>query len=279
MLKQIKIAHEAPKSIFRKVQECTDYDYALVHLFEEDPEYLQMFQTALIKGREVILDNSIFELGEAFDMGKFAEWINILKPTYYIVPDSLEDTDGTMSNMEKWIREYEPYVPRSCKKMGVVQGKSYPDLQFCYEYMTKSAKVDKVAISFDYSYYEESVPHPNKLISWALGRVKLLGDFRKSGVLCEKVRHHLLGCGTPGEGLFYSSGDFDFIDSVDTSNPVLHGCLGIEYNGPLGLTEKNSTKLFTIMNEEINLERWRSVLYNIREFRKLWGGKYGVWRS
>ena len=54
----IKIAHEAPKSIFSRVQDFTDYDYALVHLFEEDEEYLKQFQQAALKGREIILDNS-----------------------------------------------------------------------------------------------------------------------------------------------------------------------------------------------------------------------------
>ena len=39
----IKIAHESPKSIFTDVQQVTDYDYALVHLFEEDEEYLEQF--------------------------------------------------------------------------------------------------------------------------------------------------------------------------------------------------------------------------------------------
>ena len=62
----IKIAHEAPKSIFNEMQKFTDYDYALVHLLEEDEEYLKLFEEAILKGREVILDNSIFELEEAF---------------------------------------------------------------------------------------------------------------------------------------------------------------------------------------------------------------------
>ena len=56
----IKIAHESPKSIFEEVQKFTDYDYALVHLFEEDEEYLNQFRQASLKGREIILDNSIF---------------------------------------------------------------------------------------------------------------------------------------------------------------------------------------------------------------------------
>ena len=87
----IKIAHESPKSIFSEVQRFTDYDYALVHLFEEDKEYLKLFQDALKNGREVILDNSIFELEEAFDAEKFKYWVDDLRPSWYIVPDVLED--------------------------------------------------------------------------------------------------------------------------------------------------------------------------------------------
>ena len=60
----IKIAHESPKGVFDEVQKLTDYDYALVHLFEEDEEYLNQFKRARDKGREIILDNSIFELEE-----------------------------------------------------------------------------------------------------------------------------------------------------------------------------------------------------------------------
>ena len=62
----IKIAHESPKSIFNQVQNVTDYDYALVHLFEEDPEYLQQFKEAKEKGREIILDNSFIIFRQCF---------------------------------------------------------------------------------------------------------------------------------------------------------------------------------------------------------------------
>src|SRR6056300_814671 len=98
----IKIAHESPKSIFEDVQKFTDYDYALVHLFEEDEEYLQQFKKAILKGREVILDNSIFELEEAFDAAKFDKWVNEIRPTWYIVPDGLEDGYETIAKMEDW---------------------------------------------------------------------------------------------------------------------------------------------------------------------------------
>ena len=102
----VKIAHEAPISIFDRVQQLTEYDYALVHLFEENEQYYNQFETALEINREVILDNSIFELGTAFDSDKFAYWIEKLKPTYYIIPDVLEDCDGTISNFERWNFKY-----------------------------------------------------------------------------------------------------------------------------------------------------------------------------
>ena len=125
----IKIAHESPKSIFSDVQKYTDYDYALVHLFEEDKEYLNQFKEAVSKGREVILDNSIFELEEAFDADKFAHWINELRPTWYIVPDVLEDAKKTMSQMASWNMHYSDVV--FGKKIGVVQGKTYKQIVAC----------------------------------------------------------------------------------------------------------------------------------------------------
>ena len=85
----IKIAHESPKAIFDDVKRFTDYDYALVHLLEENPRYRDTFERAIKKGREVILDNSIFELEEAFEAERFAQWVNRLKASWYIIQSYL----------------------------------------------------------------------------------------------------------------------------------------------------------------------------------------------
>ena len=257
----IKIAHESPKSIFSTVQKYTDYDYALVHLFEEDPEYLQQFKEAVSKGREVILDNSIFELEEAFDADKFAKWVEELRPTWYIIPDALEDVTKTCTQAEMW-RINHSNVPG--KSIGVIQGKTYEEIVQCYEFMDKDMDVDMIAISFDYSYYTKSVPHPNKYVSWMLGRVKLLGDLLRDGVINKDKPHHLLGCGLPQEFSFYKHADYDFIYSLDTSNPVVHGIKGITY-GSDGLWSKESQKLFEMINQEV--EDTNMILNNIQKFR------------
>ena len=269
----IKIAHESPKSIFEEVQKFTDYDYALVHLFEEDPEYLAQFQKAILKGREVILDNSIFELEEAFDANKFDKWVKEIRPAWYIVPDALEDVDRTIMQMEDWNNKGLGY--QGSGKIGVIQGKTYDEIVDCYNYMNKEADVDMIAISFDYSYYTQSVPHPNKYVSWMLGRVKLLGDLLKDGVINKDKPHHLLGCGLPQEFQFYKHADYDWLYSLDTSNPVVHGIKGIEYKSG-GLWSKESQKLFELINEEVSPDILSSIRTNIQKFRWYANGNEGL---
>jgi len=49
-----------------------------------------------------------------------------------------------------------------------------------------------------------------------LGRVKLLGDLLRDGVINKDKPHHLLGCGLPQEFSFYKHSDYDWIYSLDT---------------------------------------------------------------
>ena len=265
----IKIAHEAPIDIFNEVQSRTDYDYALVHLLEESFRYRDIFEGAVKRGREVILDNSIFELEEAFEADRFAMWVERLKPTWYIVPDALENAEKTMQQAADWFKKYKD-VPG--KSIGVVQGKTYEEIRDCYRAMDEIAKVDMIAISFDYSYYTRSVPHPNKYVSWMLGRVKLLGDLVKDGIINKNKPHHLLGCGLPQEFSFYRHADYNFIYSLDTSNPVVHGIKQIEYQ-PEGLWSKESQKLHELIDYPLEKLDLNLILDNIDKFRGFVSGK------
>lgn len=269
----IKIAHEAPIDIFEEVQRFTDYDYALVHLLEQNPRYRDTFEKAIKKGREVILDNSIFELEEAFEADRFNQWINRLKPSWYIVPDALEDAYKTIDQMEDWNNKGLGY--NASGKIGVVQGKTYDEIVDCYNYMNKEADVDMIAISFDYSYYTVSVPHPNKYVSWMLGRVKLLGDLLRDGVINKDKPHHLLGCGLPQEFSFYKHADYKWIYSLDTSNPVVHALKNIPYTDT-GLWSKESQKLHELIDTDIDTIDIDLVRYNIQKFRWFTNGQTPV---
>lgn len=260
-----KIAHEAPLSIFNNVQEVTDYDYALVHLFEESEEYWDKFVRAKNLNREIILDNSIFELGEAFSADKFVPWVEKLMPTWYIIPDALEDAERTVKNVKDW-----QHIAGS-KAIGVVQGKSYEEVKWCYQEI--EPHVDKVAISFDYSFFINDDLNgflPTKYHHFMYGRDAMIHRLSHEGVINESKPHHLLGCGLPQE--FDSYTDFNWIDSIDTSNPVVAGIKGIRYNSKHGLDDKPSQKLYTMLHEHVDRDTLQMILYNIECFRAIVNG-------
>lgn len=261
----MKISHESPLALLETSRQYNDYDYALVHLFEEIPEYYKFFKDSIEQGRHVILDNSIFELGKAFDPKQFLFWIDQLKPTEYIIPDVLEDALGTMDNALDWKENYWGMTPKNSKSIGVVQGKTYEDLVNCYQYLDNVINVDKLAISFDYSYYLEVCPHPNKWMGYVNGRVQTLTRLLNDGIINKDKPHHLLGCALPIEFLFYREG-FDWIDTIDTSSPVVHGLRGIVYE-PGGLVSKQSVKLVDLIRAVPTPEQMSAIMWNIPCFR------------
>lgn len=261
----MKISHESPLSLMPQSRKYNDYDYALVHLFEEIPEYYEFFVESVNQGRHVLLDNSIFELGTAFDAGKYFEWIDKLKPTEYIIPDVLEDTLGTMDNALDWKENYWGKTPKNSKCIGVVQGKSYEDLVNCYQYLDKVINVDKIAISFDYSYYLEVCPHPNKWMGYTLGRVQTLTRMLNDGIINKDKPHHLLGCALPLEFFFYREG-FDWIDTIDTSSPIVHGLLDIVYE-PGSIVNKQSIKLVDLIHTTPTHEQIDKINWNLSVFK------------
>lgn len=259
----MKIAHEAPLSIFDRVQAVTDYDYALVHLFEENEKYFDKFVKARNKGREIILDNSIFELGTAFDGDSFAEWVERLAPDWYIIPDVLDNGPATVDSFNRFLNAYDDLPGQA---IAVAQGSSYAELVDCYRALAYDHRVGKVALSFNHPFYQD-FPGETKYHRMMNGRQQTLIRMFNEGVINTDKPHHLLGCGIPREFSMYNELDWWWIDSLDTSNPVVHGLLGIRYNSN-GLDDKESVKLFTLIDEDV-LDRWDDIIYNIQAFRKL----------
>lgn len=265
----IRRFHEAPKEIFKQVQDRTSGDYCLANLYQEDLEYREQFKQAVKEGREVILDNAVFELEKPFNPEEFKKLILDLKPTWYIIPDELENTQKTLENAQNWVEDLKK-DPLPGKTIGVVQGKTYEEIEHCYKTLDQEIGVNMIAISFDYSYYRHALPHSNHLISWSLGRVQLIGELFAKGVINKDKKHHLLGCALPVEFKFYS--DHDWIYSVDTSNPVVAGLKGQVYEKNWGLYRKDSQKLFTLINERVRPRQWSDIKHNIKEFRDICNG-------
>jgi hypothetical protein len=278
------ISHETPISLLDTSRGYNDYDYALVHLLPEHPEYLKFYKESVEMGRHVLLDNSIFELGEAYDSKEFAYWIKEICPTEYIIPDVLESSENTIESFKKFTSEYKGLPGMT---IGVVQGKTYKEIVDCYNFM--STRVNKIAISFDYSFYLNEWPtieafenelgklpewvksfEFNKWVRYSLGRIALLNRLDvKDNYLHPSKGHHLLGCATPWEFKFYSKGRVSTaIKTIDTSNPIVAAILHKRYNPVYGLHEKWSVKLIDYIGANITREQLELAFYNTSLFRK-----------
>lgn len=264
------VSHESPIEILDQSRLYNDYDYALVHLFENHPEYYKFFERSLAHGREVLL-NSIFELGKAFDPKKFSDYIKKLKPTYYVVPDVLEDCDATCSSFSKFNLNYNSNNELPGLQIGVIQGKTYEELVRCYDFM--SQKADYIAISFDYSWYQtiglstSTNPKTSKLQKYANGRLRLIDQLIRDGIWNYDKPHHLLGCSLAYEFSYYRG--MKSIRSLDTSNPVVAGLHNDRYLKGIGLTDKRSVMLADLVDSEVNQDQLEDILYNVKEFKNL----------
>lgn len=263
----IKRAHECPLEIFDYVQQNSEIDYFLVHLFETDEEYFNKAVEAVNKGREVILDNSLFELREQFNLERYIYWIKRLKPTYFIVLDAWKDSEKTIKLFNDFIKKY-PKGSLPSKMIGVAQGNNFEDVAKCYKAIEPYC--DKVAFNFDFSSYcnFNGVDIPNRL-AMSLGRFRILNELYNAKIINTNKPHHLLGVGTFVECSWYDR-NWKWIDSIDTCNPIgeaLNYNLYKDINH--GLFTKNPTKMCDIMHIKLNEEQIKGCIHNIEIAKKI----------
>lgn len=267
----MKVSHESPISILPLSQTYNDFDYALVHLFETHPSYKQYFKSAIdVYDREVLLDNSIFELGKSFDSDKYLEAAKWLKPNMFIVPDVLENAQETMQSFDQWSSQgLIAQVKDVCntRSIGAVQGKNWHELLLCYRYMADNA--DMIAISFDFSYYHITGEGWTPLQRYCSGRQRFISQLIECGAWNWDKPHHLLGCSLAKEFRYYVDNDIHNIVSCDTSNPIVAAIHNLKYDADYGLQNKPSTKLADLIEHQFTNEQLELVKYNTTMFKRI----------
>jgi len=256
----IKISHEVPRCLLYDSENFNDYDYALVHLLEEDETYREYFLEARNKGRYIILDNSLHELGHAYNDAGLLKWVEELRPNEFIIPDVWEDRNASVVNARKWASIE---LPEGVEKVAVVQATTIHEAATCYQ-TYKDLGYQKIAFSYGASYYNDIVPHPNHNLGKALGRLSVISALYKTKVISQRDRIHLLGCAVPQEFGWYKG--YDCIESIDTSNPVMAALEGIRYT-TAGLDKKpkaNMNDYYYMLENEVN---WDLLTDNLTKFR------------
>ena len=256
----MKISHEVPICLLEDSLDFNDYQYCLPHLLDKDEDYKDFFYNVKQKGVYNIMDNSLHELGVAYGEDRLLYWIDELKPNEFIVPDVWQDTNASIVNARKWAQIN---LPKEVTKVAVVQAQNFLDAVICYQ-TYKDLGYKKIAFSYGAEYYLDHSNHPNENLAKALGRIEVIGRMYHMGLISDKDKVHLLGCQVPQEFSWYK--DMPFIETIDTSNPIMATLDGIQY-GRNGLTEKPKSNMndnFYTTEIDYNLLDW-----NLRMFRKL----------
>jgi len=256
----MKVSHEVPRCLLTASPEFNDYDYALPHLFDQDEEYLQYFKEAKKAGRYIIMDNSLHELGEAYNHNRLRYWIKELEPNEFIVPDVWMDCHSTAAQAKYW-SQFSDLYPET-KFTAVIQGKDKNDAYLCANLLANLG-YKKLCVSYGATWYNDFFPHTNPDMGKALGRVRFVQGLLKIDHL-KDIKFHLLGCSIPQEFGWYDNNPR--IESIDTSNPIMAALEGVWYNDN-GLNTKPKANMNDYFDIDFLKLDYLNVVHNTNKFR------------
>ena len=255
----MKVSHEVPKCLLNNSREFNDYDYCLPHLLDEDEHYRNFFYESKKQGRYIIMDNSLHELGKAYNHERLLHWITELEPDEFIVPDVWMKQAQTCAQAKYWIQfKY----PKKTKIVAVVQGEDKIKAHLCAS-LIRDLGYDKLCISYGADWYGDTP------LNKALGRINFVKELLEDKRY-KDIKFHLLGCAVPQEFGWYRNEPQ--IESIDTSSPIMAALDGTRYTDQ-GLTTKpkaNMNDNFEIDFKDICYE---DILHNTTLFRKINGIK------
>ena len=263
-MKKVKISHEVPFCLLEQSRKFNDYDYCLPHLMDESEEYRNFFYESKKMGRYIVMDNSLHELGTAYNTERLMHWIEEIKPNEFIVPDVWEDYAASIRNAKQWAKVQ---LPEGVTKVAVVQAKSTYTAGLCVQ-AYRDFGYKKIAFSYGAEYYHELCPHPNKDLGKAVGRYMVISQLYNTKTLLPNDRVHLLGTASPIEFGMYKN--MPFVESIDTSNPIMAAIGEMTYT-KMGLYQKPLANMNKYQDVSIDFVNEDLVEYNVEMFRQING--------
>jgi hypothetical protein len=257
----MKISHELPISLLEYSSDWNHYEYCLPHLLDKYSDYRQYFLDARERDRFIICDNGLFE-GVTHTTQDLLDKIDLIKPDIFIVPDEWNDSTITAKNAKHWL-QYK--MPMRTKLMVVLQGKTVSDIHLLYQ---QCVDLGYTHFAFNHSsvVYQELGGSENVLANQSVGRVLLIQFLLSQNVIKDHHYIHLLGASTPQEFTFYRDAIPTVINSVDTSNPIICGALGIRYT-ETGLLEKPKEKIEEFMEMDLDT-KLEDIIFNVNKFKE-----------
>lgn len=227
----IKISHEFPENYYLEglTEDLVDYQYCLAHRFQSNAHYRDYFRNYKSLGGEVYLDNSLYELGTAFDGQIYQKIIRVLEPDYYFLPDVFNQTTSNIESQLTFFKNMPHDIfPSVSKPIAVCHGMTPKDIISSFRILNSTLPdYAMIAIPFGSHAWLNEENDPKYLrkskceddnARMAANRGIFLNRYYKT---LRKRNIHLLGCKGLREIPFINCLEStDFIRSIDTSLPV-----------------------------------------------------------
>jgi hypothetical protein len=263
----MKINHESPLNLLEDSLLYNDYQYILPLFWENEIYQNFMINYSKTKDAFTIVDNGLFE-GEIPDNHILINIVNKVRADIFIVPDVWNDHIGTCVNAKSWMRNFSIYLPRKTNLMAVVQAETFDKAIDCYINLS-SLGYTHIAFNHAGSFYLDlvDIKTDNNLLKLMYGRQRFINYLKNNKIINKDIHHHLLGATLPAEFSYYANDEYNFIKTIDTSNPVIYG---LEYGKyPKIITTKPENKLEHYFYNEVTENQKEHVLYNVKYFRTL----------
>lgn len=267
----VMVSHEMPLCLMNSIGEkVNDYTYILLHRYLEDPLYKNVIMGSPgVNGDPYgwsYLDNSCYELGASLSNEVLYKACQEIKPSVVILPDVLGNASETFIRTKDFIEQYPETIEYG---MAVIQGNTFDEMVECYQTFRDfrdayARQFFMIGIPFVFSWVDK------KPSVQAAERVRLLKYLNDNRVIDKNRWHHLLGTWQAFEFAFYRN--YNWIRSIDTSNPIMAAIDGNRYEEGIGLTEKpiaTFDSTFHMPESAIDMDL---VYHNCSEFRIIVNG-------
>lgn len=260
----IKTSHELPLCLLDKSYEWNDYEFCLPTYYFKSEVYKNHYLNAKKEGSFIIADNGLFE-GDNFTQKELIDFVNELQPDIFVIPDVWNDDFQSYKNAKYWQNVIKEALPESTKLMAVIQCTDYSIGSSLYQKYI-DLEIECIAFNHSSTAYQKFFPHVNLSVSKMMGRIHFINQLKANNIINNNVHHHLLGCAIPDEFKYYGPG-YEFIKTIDTSNPVVWGCKGFSYDDIITSLEKPLEKIEEFFYKDLDNSTKNLIFYNIKKFK------------
>lgn len=256
-------SHELPLQILNKDTEYNDYSFVLPTYWYKSEEYKQHYLNQKQQGRFLIADCGLFE-GDYFSPEDLFDFINELQPNYFVIPDVWNDAEQSLKNAKDWI---EMIKFKNTKYLAVVQ---CTDLKIGTKLYKEYCNIGVDGIAFNHSSiaYQDMFPHANLSVSKMMGRIYFINHLIKNNIIDITKYHHLLGASIWTELMYYKEPEYSFINSVDTSSPIVWGCKGTGICTPEAMQQKPPEKIEEWFDKILTEKQLEQIQFNVENFKR-----------